>query len=335
MKLVRLVLNGIRGVRDGTYPFAGVALITGSPASGKTSLLEAVAAAKEITGSYSAPADPRRLLRPGETRGRIEAAWLLSDEEKAHAGLIVAEQTVVRELGEGARPSDVAARLRKLFTAYSLDPEHGKFEYFPAHRRLAAPGRRTIVPAERDPRLGLSNDPDKYLSIRAFLHGLAIEDAARASQLLSQRGIVLGKERPDSLAPFKQAVAALLPDVRLLDIDIADTKASVPFKRRAGAVVDLEELSASEQQAVLLATTFARFGLNHSCVLLDEPELHLHPAEHARLFQAVVGLGTGNQIIAATTSPAILKTVPPDHVIDLDKACTATGEAIRRVEGDR
>jgi DNA repair exonuclease SbcCD ATPase subunit len=41
MKLVRLALQGIRGVRDGSYPFAGVTLITGSPASGKTSLLEA------------------------------------------------------------------------------------------------------------------------------------------------------------------------------------------------------------------------------------------------------------------------------------------------------
>jgi hypothetical protein len=174
MKLMRLVLQGIRGVRDGSYPFAEVALVTGGPASGKTSLLEAVAAAKEITGSYSAPADPRRLLRPGEARGRIEVTWLLSDAERARAGLVDAEQTVVRELGEGARPPDVPARLRKLFAAYSSDPEHGKFEYFPAHRKLAAPGRRTLVPAERDLRLGLSNDPDKYLSLRAFLHGLAL-----------------------------------------------------------------------------------------------------------------------------------------------------------------
>jgi hypothetical protein len=325
MKLVRLVLQGIRGVRDGIYPFAEeVTLITGGPVSGKTSLLEAVAAAWEMAGSYSAPADPRRLLRPGETRGHIEAAWLLSDGEKARACLAQAEQTVLREIGVGARPPEEAARLRKLFT------EHGKLEYFPAHRRLAGPNRRTLVPGKRNPRLGVSNDPDKYLWIRAFLHSVALEDAACASRRLPQRGIVSGEERPDSLAPFKQAVAALLPDVRLLDIDIGDRKVSVPFQRGASTVVDLEELSASEQQAVLLAMTFARFGLNQACILLDEPELHLHPAEHTRLFRAVVGLGNDNQIIAATTSRAILKTVPPAHVIDLDKACAATGESMPR-----
>ena len=54
-------------------------------------------------------------------------------------------------------------------------------------------------------------------------------------------------------------------------------------------------------------------------ILIDEPELHLHPAGHARLFGALLALGKQNQVIAATTSAEILKTVPADHVIDLSK----------------
>jgi energy-coupling factor transporter ATP-binding protein EcfA2 len=330
MKLVRLTLQGIRGVPDRSYAFADsrtatpgdFVLVTGGTASGKTSLLEAVAAAKELVGGYGPPPDAARLVRRGEPKARIESTWLLSNAEKTRAGLADVEHSVVHEIGKGAARPAVDRALQQLFASYSPNPEHGKMEYFPAARRLVGPGSgppAAVQPDALDARLRVRNDPEKYVSIRGFLRNLAMGDAARLARLVVERGVVLGRDRPDSLLPYKDAVSELLPDLRLAGVDIADDKAPVSFTRRDGAVVEMAELSSGEQQAVLFAVTFRRLGLNDSCILIDGPELHVHPEGHARFFGALVRLGTGNQIIAATTSSEILKTVPADHVIDLSK----------------
>src|SRR5258706_14717461 len=78
------------------------------------------------------------------------------------------------------------------------------------------------------------------------------------------------------------------------------------FVTAAGSTCDLDELSASERQGVLFAATFRRSGVRGSLVLIDTPELQLHPDDHARFFAALQRLEPGNQILAATTSPAIL-----------------------------
>jgi len=85
-------------------------------------------------------------------------------------------------------------------------------------------------------------------------------------------------------------------------------------------VVALERLSAFEQQGVLFAASFWRTGLEHSVVLVDEPELHVHPREHARFLRAIVGLGTDNQVIVATGSSALLRDASPSQIIDLSAA---------------
>ena len=88
MKLSRLVLQNFRGVPDGDYAFTDqrtgapleAVLVTGGPASGKTSFLEAIATLKETVGGYGAPPDARKLVRHGRAAGRIEGTWILSPE---------------------------------------------------------------------------------------------------------------------------------------------------------------------------------------------------------------------------------------------------------------
>ena len=83
--------------------------------------------------------------------------------------------------------------------------------------------------------------------------------------------------------------------------------------------MDLDDLGTSARHALLVALTFERLGLNHSLVLIDGPELHVHPHRQADFFGAVVDLGPDNQLIAATTSQGVLSAARPEQVIDLSR----------------
>ena len=325
MKLLELTCVGVRGLADNTYRFTEprtgmplpVALVTGAPASGKTTLLEAIASAKEAAGAYGTPPDPKRLLRAGAREARITATWLLSTTERERAGVERAEQTVTWELG--SLRTDVDPAVRNLFTSYARTPEHAKLEYFPANRSLEATTRSTFGrPGAVDPsRSRATRAPDKYACILDGLREAAAEQAARAAQALEEDGIAVRRSIPDPLKPYKEAVAAVLPDLRLHGFDEAE--GGPRFMRRTREVVGLDELSDSERQRVLFALAFRYLGLAGSLVLIDEPELHLHAMSHAETLRAIVGLGHDNQIIAATGSAALLRAAGPGQVIDLSR----------------
>lgn len=329
MKLARLTTENIRGLPDRDYVFSDrtgapldTVLITGGAGSGKTTLLEAIGAVKEAIGSYGAPQSPARLRRAGATRARIDVVWSLSPAERASADLATLDLAATWNIGDGDSRVDCAAPARRMFAAYSHAEDQGKFEYFPANRRLDRPpalaaGSAPTVAAEG--RLRLTDDPEKYGGLRRHFGDLARAQAAQVMAALDAQGIAMRTQHADALSPYKEAVAALLPSLRLLRIEPAERSIRVLFQRRDSLVLELSELSESERQAVLLAATFRRLGLHHSVVLIDTPELHQHPSRHAELFAGLCALGRDNQIIAATSSAELLASARPDQVIDLSR----------------
>lgn len=332
MKLAHLTLASFAGAPDGTYSFLhpatgkphAVALVTGRPASGKTSLLRAVAALKETVGGYGPPPDLARLRRRGATEGRVSATWILTPDEAAAAGTGTSLVTEVA-LDDGPSPL-FDPGVRALFSAFSPDPARAKFELFPAHRRLGlarlGPGAPPSDLAE--PRLRLSEDPRKYAGVRGALVELAIAGAGRAAARLSDRGLVARWEQPDALAGVKRGVAALAPWLRLVGVDLgARSGPEVCFLRRDGAELTLADLSEQEQDAVLFAAMFDLLGLAHAILLVDRPELFVAAEDQLRFFGALATLGADAQIIAATTSEPILAAVEPSAVVRLDGRATA------------
>lgn len=164
-------------------------------------------------------------------------------------------------------------------------------------------------------RLRLTRRPDKYAGLEQVLMHLAVDDGLHAAAQVKENGILLRGDERDSLAPYKAAVAALCPWLRLSGVEPRDGAAAVWFERENGARVELYSLSHGEQQAVLLALAHVLFGLRRALVLIDEPELHIHPSEQLRFLNALAGLGEDNQIIAATASKELLGSAPRHQVV--------------------
>ena len=89
MKLLRATFLSIRGLPDMTCDFSrgqndvarDVVVVTGPASSGKTRLLEALIAAKEVIAPYGAPLASEPWIRPGDDAAKIELTFQLDDDE--------------------------------------------------------------------------------------------------------------------------------------------------------------------------------------------------------------------------------------------------------------
>jgi hypothetical protein len=331
MKILRLQSTGFRGLPDRAYDFAqptsgaplDVVIVSGEAGSGKTSLLEAVIAAKEDVGAYG-PTRPASYLRAGERTAKLEATWLLSPAEKMRAGASSAVVTTASVFGEGAPPvAPHPEALRTVFREHTCDRARAKGEYFHAGRALP-PTRHTRIAAAPAPaaRLRLTHSNEKYRPLRAEVVAAIQADNLALADRVRDRGVAVAG-RFDARHQIAETLRPFLLGKAFDGIEPEGEGYRLRFARRDGAVLDLDELSAWEQQGVLFALTFRRLGLDHSIVLVDEPELHVHAADRVRFLQAIVALGRDNQIIAATGSAEIVGAATPLQIVDLSRPAPA------------
>lgn len=321
MKLLRLETYRIRGLSDRVYSFTEprtgaplpVALITGAPASGKTTLLDAIAAAREAAGPHGAVGAARRFVREGTRDARITTTWLLSEAEQRAAGVEQAAHVVPWAVGAGALRAEIEPRLRRVFAA-------DKTEYFPADRRVGDVPRMPSAHPSKEAMARVRGAPagDKYTCLTEVLRDLATAEAARVAEAVRERGIAMKQSPTGALGSFDKAITALLPDLRLAGFDLGGD-GRLRLLRRTREVVCLGELSHSEREAVIFALAFSVLDLSGALLLIDEPELHIHAAARVSFLQALVSLRQDNQIIAATGAAEIQAAASPGQVFDLSR----------------
>ena len=111
----------------------------------------------------------------------------------------------------------------------------------------------------------------------------------------------------------------------ILDLDIkisgiSKNAKSIPiFTNSSGDKFDINELSSGEKQLFLRTLAIKMLNPENSIILIDEPELSLHPKWQQRIVDVYKKIGKNNQIIIATHSPHILGSVRKENIMLLDK----------------
>jgi predicted ATP-dependent endonuclease of OLD family len=84
------------------------------------------------------------------------------------------------------------------------------------------------------------------------------------------------------------------------------------FENETRDDIKLDELSTGEQQLFIRALNLKMMDLKDSVILIDEPELSLHPNwqnQILKIYQNIANQGD-NQLIVATHSPQIISSTP-------------------------
>lgn len=306
MRITRVKLLGVLGAPDAELSFgsqgAAPFVITGPSGAGKTRTLEAIVAAKEHLGAYGLP--PRAERWRGSDDGRIEIDMQI--DGTALRGVF--------ELGAGQRSEAAPVRVAHALSRWGRGVEHPKAEYFHAGRLADCDGWSSAGPIDDMPGARLTRAGRKYSWVRSMLEQCSRATAARAIDTLAERGIALGV--PDDLGGFSSRLAKLTDRLKWLRVVEANEGPRCMFARPGGEV-ELADLSDGERAVVLFAAAFERLGLDKSVVIIDLPELMLHPEDHVRVVDGLAGMLTEGQLIIATTSPAILRAVPSSRVWSL------------------
>ena len=96
-----------------------------------------------------------------------------------------------------------------------------------------------------------------------------------------------------------------------------DEKTMPIFENSAGEEFDINDLSSGEKQLFLRTLSIKMLEPKNSIILIDEPELSLHPKWQQRIIEVYKKIGENNQIIIATHSPHILGSVSNENIFIL------------------
>jgi predicted ATP-binding protein involved in virulence len=340
MRLDRLHIQNFRCYEDATFDFQpGFNLVVGVNGSGKTSLLQAVAASFNefgtplTLGSLKISDDNVRfIVDKFEGRSRFERQFphLIEADGKllgASHWKIIRHRLESPHLTDTGIGDEVFELVNKLNRREQIDLP--VLAFYRANRRWkSAEVSAEFAAQQKVSRYdGYSNWQDAVTDLKDFESWLIGKTLERVQNLLDSKSAPV--EFDDELAWVNNAVQIAMPnvqdlryDLRLqnLLIDLGDNK-TIPFN----------ELSDGQRGMVALFTDIARrmcilnphmgkdvLKNTSGVVIIDELDIHLHPAWQRSIVPALKKAFPKVQFIAASHSPQIIGSLKPEEVIVLN-----------------
>ena len=153
--------------------------------------------------------------------------------------------------------------------------------------------------------------PNRWQDFVNYIHQ---KSAARDKKLADElkknpkNGELIINKNPDPLKKYKEIFSELLPGKVLLDIDPAQPK-EFQYKDEVGQTLSFTSLSSGEQEVIKVIFDVTRKDIKHSVIIVDEPELHLHPTLAFKLVETLKTIGDHtNQFIFLTHSADLIST---------------------------
>ena len=143
--------------------------------------------------------------------------------------------------------------------------------------------------------------------------------ATRISKIANEEeNLTMGQVRKKVFAEINGIFEILELDVKLSEIS-KDENSMPIFTDSSGKKFGINELSSGEKQLFLRTLAIKMLEPENSIIMIDEPELSLHPKWQQKIVDVYRKIGRNNQIILATHSPHILGSVEKENIILLEK----------------
>ena len=143
--------------------------------------------------------------------------------------------------------------------------------------------------------------------------------ATRISKVANEEeNLTMGQVRKKVFAEINGIFEILELDVKLSEIS-KDENSMPIFTDSSGKKFGINELSSGEKQLFLRTLAIKMLEPENSIIMIDEPELSLHPKWQQKIVDVYRKIGKNNQIILATHSPHILGSVEKENIILLIK----------------
>ena len=295
MKIQRLDVEGFPPItKFETGELPSLVVIAGANGSGKTRLLVA------ISNTFRNPSSSEISLTARSTRKEEREAW--GDE--------------ILEIEKGAENT----ALQNYMNSRSRGGTYvGSVIQIDSDRSVQAVKFQPITLATPDP-------DDAEINFIYYLSPFAnrwpdlvnkiFQKAAYRDQNISrfvksnpkEPGEISLKKYPDPFIPYQEVFGELLPGKILDAIDPTQLK-EFQYTIDGQDSLVFQTLSSGEQEVVRVSFDLIWKRIRHSVILIDEPELHLHPSLTFQLIETLKGLGGGtNQLILFTHSVDLIST---------------------------
>ncbi len=288
---------GVRGLdglkKDLPVSEPDLVVVYGKQATGKTTFLDTIAAAKEAVAEYGSP-DYRWDSLPGSHGvAKVSINWEASPNEQTRFAL--ADNLLQSEsvLGRGGDKPEYPVSLVGILSEPG-EAERGSIHYLHDSRQLEGPISFGADDAALRSRLTTRNS--KFADLYDVLDQ---PEKAQAKQLASDR------------------FGELFPEYEIAGLRRYGTSFHMTVIHKPTAIQrSFETLSTSQQQAYIVALYTAKRPIVDSIILLDAPELGFGDGA-TDLVRALLRWTTKTQLIVATGSAAVRAMPEVSHVVEL------------------
>lgn len=283
-------LDGLK--QDWSRAEPDLIVVYGRPASGKTSFLDTLAAAKEAICPYGPPDSRWDHLVGSLGSAKVRIDWDLSANEQAR--LAAGDSLLSTEAVFGrARPPEYPVVVSALLSEPGT-PDRGSIHYLQDTRQLEGP--LSFGSDDANVRQRLSTRNSKFADLYDIL------------------------DQPEKRATLKLASTRfneLFPRLEISGMRRMGTAFYAMVRdKESGEERPYETLSQSERQGFLFALYASRMPIVDSVILLDAPEIGVGDGA-VDLVRALLRWTTTTQIIVATGISAVRSMPEVAHVVEL------------------
>jgi predicted ATPase len=305
MKIKSIYIKDIKALKDFKIDFNNnVNVVIGENGLGKTTILETI---------YNIITSNKRFLEDESSEGCNLEVLFTEDElniinrfrNRLHKEVFKSKE----KISVGKHEINKELNLKKQFPSSIILKEKWfrKVVYLPTDVNFKKHKVETAKKVEGSTEIGIIlNSDEMSLNLKEYLVNIHYKDLEDMS---------IG-ETPYRIQKFKQLYNAFFEEKEFLGVKDFEPL----FKIKAtGEIHSADELSAGEKQIFFRGGSLLQMDLNDSIILIDEPELSLHPAWQQKILEFYKGIGENNQIIIATHSPHIVSSCKKEEVIVLDR----------------